>query len=38
MGKQQTNAEFPKGDNRWFINDRFGMFIHWGTYALAARQ
>ncbi len=25
-------------DTRWFQHDRFGMFIHWGTYALAARH
>lgn len=22
----------------WFINDRFGLFIHWGLYSLAARH
>ena len=22
----------------WFVHDRFGMFIHWGLYALAARH
>jgi alpha-L-fucosidase len=22
----------------WFTHDRFGMFIHWGIYALAARH
>ena len=22
----------------WWTNDRFGMFIHWGTYSLAARH
>ncbi|MFC4599541.1 alpha-L-fucosidase [Cohnella hongkongensis] len=22
---------------RWFLNDRFGMFIHWGLYAIPAR-
>jgi len=22
----------------WFVQDRFGMFIHWGLYALAARH
>jgi alpha-L-fucosidase len=22
----------------WFVNDRFGMFIHWGLYALGARH
>ncbi len=26
------------GDMDWFVRDRFGMFIHWGTYALAARH
>ena len=30
-------AKLPKGDTKWFIHDRFGMFIHWGIYALAAR-
>ena len=23
---------------QWFKHDRFGMFIHWGLYALAARH
>ena len=26
------------GDTSWFVKDRFGLFIHWGTYALAARH
>lgn len=26
------------GDTRWFVRDRFGMFIHWGLYALPARH
>jgi alpha-L-fucosidase len=26
------------GNTEWFVHDRFGMFIHWGTYALAARH
>src|SRR3990172_10240546 len=26
------------GDTGWFIHDRFGMFIHWGIYALAGRH
>ncbi len=30
--------EKTKGDASWFVRDRFGMFIHWGTYALAARH
>jgi alpha-L-fucosidase len=27
-----------KGDTSWFVNARFGMFIHWGLYALPARH
>ena len=27
-----------QADIDWFVHDRFGMFIHWGTYALAARH
>jgi len=26
------------GDTTWFTHDRFGMFIHWGIYALPARN
>ncbi len=26
------------GDASWFVHDRFGMFIHWGLYALPARH
>ncbi|MFO8008224.1 MAG: alpha-L-fucosidase, partial [Candidatus Brocadiia bacterium] len=26
------------GDTDWFLHDRFGLFIHWGTYALPARH
>ena len=26
------------GDTAWFRHDRFGMFIHWGLYALPARH
>lgn len=26
------------GDTRWFVHDRFGMFIHWGLYALPSRH
>ena len=22
---------------KWFLEDRFGMFIHWGLYAIPAR-
>ena len=27
-----------EGDTSWFTHDRFGMFIHWGLYALPARH
>jgi alpha-L-fucosidase len=27
-----------QGDSAWFTHDRFGMFIHWGLYALPARH
>jgi alpha-L-fucosidase len=34
-----TLAVLPTpGDTRWFVRDRFGMFIHWGLYSLAARH
>jgi len=26
------------GDSRWFVHDRFGLFIHWGIYSAAARH
>ena len=32
-----TTLETP-GDTSWFVHDRFGIFIHWGLYALPARQ
>ncbi|OPX22418.1 MAG: alpha-L-fucosidase [Candidatus Latescibacteria bacterium 4484_107] len=28
----------PVGDTSWFVRDRFGLFIHWGIYALPARH
>ncbi len=27
-----------KPDIKWFVHDRFGMFIHWGIYAMPARH
>jgi len=27
-----------QGDTSWFVQDRFGMFIHWGLYSLASRH
>lgn len=26
------------GNTKWFVHDRFGMFIHWGLYSMAARH
>jgi alpha-L-fucosidase len=26
------------GDTTWFVRDRFGLFIHWGLYAMPARH
>jgi alpha-L-fucosidase len=26
------------GDSSWFVRDRFGLFVHWGLYALPARH
>ncbi len=31
-------TSYPHGDPSWFVQDRFGMFIHWGTYAQGARH
>lgn len=28
----------PQSEKDWFVHDRFGMFIHWGLYALGARH
>ena len=33
----QRTLQSP-GDTDWFVHDRFGLFIHWGLYALAARH
>ena len=30
--------EATTGDTSWFVRDRFGLFIHWGIYALPARH
>jgi len=30
--------EATAGDTSWFTHDRFGLFIHWGLYALPARH
>jgi len=32
------NPPKTPGDTQWFTRDRFGMFIHWGLYAMPARH
>ena len=27
-----------QGDTSWFVQDRFGLFLHWGLYSLPARH
>ena len=36
MSSYQTRK--TQADTKWFVHDRFGMFIHWGIYALPARH
>ena len=33
-----TIPEPTVGDTSWFVHDRFGLFIHWGIYSVAARH
>ena len=33
-----TQPQPTTGNTKWFQNDRFGLFIHWGLYALPARH
>jgi alpha-L-fucosidase len=33
-----TKAIHSTADTTWFTHDRFGLFIHWGLYALPARH
>ncbi|HEX6711157.1 MAG TPA: alpha-L-fucosidase, partial [Rubrobacter sp.] len=34
----QEMTQWATADTEWFTHDRFGMFIHWGIYSLAARH
>lgn len=36
--KSYANMPTYYGDPEWLIHDRFGLFIHWGLYSLAARH
>jgi alpha-L-fucosidase len=31
-------ASTTTADTSWFVRDRFGLFIHWGLYSMAARH
>lgn len=33
-----TNAAGTASHTDWFVHDRFGLFVHWGLYSLAARH
>jgi alpha-L-fucosidase len=33
-----AQAEATAANTSWFVHDRFGLFIHWGIYALPARH
>ena len=32
------NIQKTAGDSAWFMHDRFGMFLHFGLYAMPARH
>jgi alpha-L-fucosidase len=38
MTDLRNEVRTTPGDTRWFVRDRFGLFIHWGLYALPARH
>jgi len=38
MTNSDASLQQLQGDTSWFVHDRFGMFIHWGLYALPARH
>lgn len=39
MGPQAIPQPAPTaGKSDWFVHDRFGLFVHWGIYSMAARH
>lgn len=36
--KKQVDIKKTHGNSEWFTKARFGMFIHWGLYSMAARH
>lgn len=37
-GDNLQSLALPEEKKAWFVHDRFGMFVHWGLYALPARH
>ena len=35
---EREKVKLMKTDRKWFRHDRFGMFIHWGLYAVPGRH
>lgn len=35
--KNMEKTQMLHGNTEWFVRDRFGLFIHWGLYAMPAR-
>ena len=38
MARNEYSVRKTPGDTSWFVRDRFGMFIHFGLYAMPARH
>ncbi len=38
MPSHDRNRQETSADTEWFVRDRFGLFIHWGVYALSAQH
>ena len=36
--KAGSESKAAGADTSWFVRDRFGLFIHWGLYSMAARH
>ncbi|HWT58781.1 MAG TPA: alpha-L-fucosidase [Rhizobium sp.] len=37
-GDNLQSLALPEEKKAWFVHDRFGIFVHWGLYALPARH
>lgn len=37
-GDNLQSLALPEKKKGWFVHERFGMFVHWGLYALPARH